>query len=111
MLIAVSGNFGFLAPVLATESPQTIDAINRYPPEVALNAVALVGFVVGLLALGVAMAKTGTFPRQAATGTPPTLSTARETDPSALTSSRITDWSRRTAIRSIRNCRGAVLHI
>ena len=34
MLIAVSGNFGFLAPVLAAESPQTIDAINRYLPEV-----------------------------------------------------------------------------
>ena len=48
---------------LATESPQTIDAINRYPPEVALNAVAFVGFVVGFLVLGVAMAKTGTFPR------------------------------------------------
>ena len=63
MLIAVSGNFGFLAPVLAAESPQTIDAINRYPPEVALNAVAFVGFVVGFLVLGVAMAKTGTFPR------------------------------------------------
>jgi hypothetical protein len=63
MLIAVSGQFGFLAPVLATESPQTIDAINRYPPEVALNAVAFVGFVVGFLVLGVAMAKTGTFPR------------------------------------------------
>jgi hypothetical protein len=28
MLIAVSGNFGFLAPVLAAQSPQTIDAIN-----------------------------------------------------------------------------------
>jgi hypothetical protein len=47
MLVAVSGNFGFLAPVLAAESPATIDAINLYPPEVALDAVAFVGFVVG----------------------------------------------------------------
>jgi hypothetical protein len=63
MLIAVSGNFGFLAPVLATESPQTIDAINRYLPEVALNGVAFGGFVVGFLLFGVAMTKTASFPR------------------------------------------------
>ena len=36
-LVAVSGNFGFLAPVLAAESPATIDAINLYQPVVALN--------------------------------------------------------------------------
>ena len=50
MLVAVSGNFGFLAPVLAAESPATIDAINLYPPEVALDAVAFVnrpGFIGG----------------------------------------------------------------
>jgi hypothetical protein len=63
MLIAVSGNFGFLAPVLATQSPATIDAINRYPPEVALNVVAFGGFVVGFLLFGVAMAKTASLPR------------------------------------------------
>jgi hypothetical protein len=63
MLIAVSGNFGFLAPVLAAESPQTIDAINRYPPAAALNAVAFGGFVVGFVTFGVAMAKTASFPR------------------------------------------------
>jgi hypothetical protein len=63
MLIAVSGNFGFLAPVLATESPQTIDAINRYLPEVALNGVAFGGFVVGFVMFGLAMAKTASFPR------------------------------------------------
>ena len=63
MLIAVSGNFGFLAPVLAAQSPATIDAINRYLPEVALNAVAFVGFVVGFVIFGVAMARTAMFPR------------------------------------------------
>jgi hypothetical protein len=65
MLIAVSGNFGFLAPVLAAQSPATIDAINRYPPEAALNAVAFGGFVVGFITFGVAMAKTARFPRPA----------------------------------------------
>jgi hypothetical protein len=65
MLIAVSGNFGFLAPVLAAQSPHTIDAINRYPPEAAPNAVAFAGFVVGFVMFGVAMAKTASFPRPA----------------------------------------------
>jgi hypothetical protein len=62
-LVAVSGNFGFIAPVLAAESPATIDAINRYLPEVALNAVAFGGFVVGFILFGMAMAKTATLPR------------------------------------------------
>ena len=62
MLIAVSGNFGFLAPVLASQSPHTIDAINRYLPEVALNGVAFGGFVVGFVVFGLAMAKTASFP-------------------------------------------------
>ena len=63
MLVAVSGNFGFLAPVLAAESPATIDAINAYLPEVALNAVAFVGFVAGFILFGTAMAKSTTLPR------------------------------------------------
>jgi hypothetical protein len=63
MLIAVSGNFGFMAPVLAARSPETIDAINRYPPEAALNGVAFAGFVVGFVSFGVAMARTASFPR------------------------------------------------
>jgi hypothetical protein len=63
MLVAVSGNFGFIAPVQAAESPATIDAINRYPPEVALDAVAFVGFVVGFILFGMAMVKTATLPR------------------------------------------------
>jgi hypothetical protein len=63
MLVAVSGNFGFLAPVLAAESPATIDAINMYLPEVALNTVAFVGFVAGFILFGTAMAKSTTLPR------------------------------------------------
>jgi hypothetical protein len=49
--------------VLAAQSPQAIDAINRYLPETALNAVAFGGFVVGFMMFGVAMAKTASFPR------------------------------------------------
>jgi hypothetical protein len=62
-LVAVSGNFGFLAPVLAAESPATIDAINLYPPVVALNGVAFAGFVVGFVMFGLAMARIPTLPR------------------------------------------------
>jgi hypothetical protein len=63
MLIAVSGNFGFIAPVLAAKSPATIDAINLYLPVVALNGAAFGGFVVGFILFGMAMAKTATLPR------------------------------------------------
>jgi hypothetical protein len=62
-LIAVSGNFGFIAPVLAAESPATINAINLYLPVVALNGVAFAGFVVGFVLFGMAMTKTATLPR------------------------------------------------
>jgi hypothetical protein len=61
-LIAVSGNFGFIAPVLAAESPKTIDAISHYPIIVGLNAVAAVGFMVGFVLFGIAVAKTATLP-------------------------------------------------
>jgi hypothetical protein len=62
-LVAVSGNFGFLAPVLAAESPATIDAINLYQPVVALNGVAFAGFVVGFVMFGLAMARIPTLTR------------------------------------------------
>ena len=62
-LIAVSGNFGFLAPVLAAMSPATIEAISHYPPVVGLNAVAAIAFMVGFVLLGITMAKTATLPR------------------------------------------------
>jgi hypothetical protein len=63
ILIAVSGNFGFIAPVLAAESPATIDAISVYQPVVALNGVAFGGFVVGFVLFGMVMVKTATLSR------------------------------------------------
>jgi hypothetical protein len=60
-LVAVSGDFGFMAPVLA-ESPEKIDAVNRYPPVVILNAVAFATFVLGFILFGVAMTKTAGLP-------------------------------------------------
>jgi hypothetical protein len=49
--------------VLAAEAPETIVAINLYLPVVALNGVAFVGFVVGFVLFGLAMA--ATLPRSA----------------------------------------------
>jgi hypothetical protein len=39
-LIPVTGYFGFLAPVLANQSPDVLDAINRYNPVVFINGLA-----------------------------------------------------------------------
>ena len=62
-LLAVSGNFGFLAPVLAKESPAVIDVISQYLPVVGLNGLAAVGFMVGYVLFGIAITKTTTMPR------------------------------------------------
>jgi hypothetical protein len=62
-LLAVSGNFGFLAPVLAKEAPAVIIAIGLYPPVVGLGGLAAIAFMVGYALLGIAMARTATLPR------------------------------------------------
>jgi hypothetical protein len=62
-LLAVSGNFGFLAPVLAKDAPAVIDAISQYPPVVYLNALAAIGFMVGYILFGIAMIRTRGLPR------------------------------------------------
>ena len=47
-LITVTGNFGFLAPVLARQSPAVMDAITDYPPVVGINGLAAIAFIGGL---------------------------------------------------------------
>jgi hypothetical protein len=64
-LIAVTGNFGFLAPVLAKDAPAVIDAISQYPPVVGVNAVAAIGFMIGYVLFGIAMIRTAGLPRLA----------------------------------------------
>ncbi len=46
-LIAVTGNFGFFAPVLAKESPATLDAIGQYWPVVVIDGLAAITFMIG----------------------------------------------------------------
>jgi hypothetical protein len=64
-LIAVTGNFGFLAPVLAKMSPAVLDAITKYPPSVGINGLAAIAFMLGYLLLGIAMIRTASLPRLA----------------------------------------------
>ena len=62
-LLAISSMFGFFAPVLAAQAPATLDAISVYPPVVIFNGLAAVGFMTGFVILGIAVAKSGAFPR------------------------------------------------
>ena len=62
-LIAVTGNFGFFAPVLAKQSPAVLDSINQYSPVVIINGLAAILFMIGYVLFGVAMIRTATLPR------------------------------------------------
>jgi hypothetical protein len=62
-LIAVTGYFGFLAPVLARESPATLDGINQYSPVVISNGLAAIAFMIGYALFGIAMIRTPRLPR------------------------------------------------
>jgi hypothetical protein len=64
-LIAVTGNFGFLAPILAKQSQTVLDSINQYPPVVIINGLAAILFMIGYILFGVAMIRTVTLPRWA----------------------------------------------
>src|SRR4249920_2537382 len=64
-LIAVTGNFGFLAPVLAKQSPAVLDSINQYSPVVIVNGLAAILFMIGYILFGIAMIRTPTLPRWA----------------------------------------------
>jgi hypothetical protein len=64
-LMAVTGNFGFLAPVLAKQAPAVLDSINRYQPVVVVNGLTAVAFIIGYAVLGIAMTRTATIPRLA----------------------------------------------
>jgi hypothetical protein len=63
-LIAVGGNFGFFAPVLAKEAPAVLNAIAQYWPVAVINGLAALTFIIGYILFGIAMTKTATLPRR-----------------------------------------------
>jgi MFS family permease len=64
LFLAVSGNYGFIAPVLAAQAPAMLDAINAYPPVVALNGLLIVGYLLGFIFFGIATLRSRVLPRQ-----------------------------------------------
>jgi hypothetical protein len=64
-LIAVGGNFGFFAPVLAKEAPAVLDAIAQYWPVAVINGLAAIAFMIGYILFGIAMIRTATLSRWA----------------------------------------------
>jgi hypothetical protein len=54
-LIAITGNFGFFAPVLAKEPRATLDAIGQDWPVAVNNGLAAITFMIGYIVLGIAI--------------------------------------------------------
>jgi hypothetical protein len=64
LFLAVSNNYGFIAPVLAAQAPAMLDAINAYLPVAALNGLWIVGFFLGFIFFGIATLRARVLPRQ-----------------------------------------------
>lgn len=62
-LLAISSMFGFIAPVLAGEAPETLDTISMYLPVVVFNGFAAIGFMTGFVIWSIAVARSRVFPR------------------------------------------------
>jgi hypothetical protein len=56
-LLAISSQFGFIAPSLAATAPDTLDQVNMYPPVIVFNGFAGIAFMAGYVVLGIALAK------------------------------------------------------
>lgn len=64
LFLAVSNNYGFIAPVLAAQAPTMLDAINAYPSVATLNGLFIVGFFLGFIFFGIATLRARVLPRQ-----------------------------------------------
>ena len=61
-LLAISSQFGFIAPPLAATAPITLDQVIMYPPLVIFNGIAATSFIVGHVLLGIALRRSSAFP-------------------------------------------------
>jgi len=59
---AVSSDYGFNAPVLARLAPQTLTAINAYPPVMVMDALFVLFLLVGFILFGISILRSKTFP-------------------------------------------------
>src|SRR3990170_218172 len=64
LFFAVSHYYGFIAPVLAAQTPAMLVAINTYPPVAALNGLGPVCFFPGFILFGIATLRARVLPRQ-----------------------------------------------
>ncbi len=62
VLFAVSDDYGFNAPVLARMAPQTLDALNTYPSNEAMNGLFVVLQLVGFPLFGIALRRARDLP-------------------------------------------------
>ena len=62
-LLAISSQFGFIAPSLAATAPATLDQVGMYPPVSVFNGFAGIAYMAGYVVLGVALAKSNATPR------------------------------------------------
>lgn len=62
-LLAISSQFGFIAPPLVATTPDALDHILLYPPVVVFNGLAATSFMGGYVTLGIAVSRSSTFSR------------------------------------------------
>ncbi len=60
-LLAISSQFGFIAPPLAATTPVALDHVIMYPPVVVFNGLAAIAFMGGYVTLGIAISRSSTF--------------------------------------------------
>ena len=63
VLFAVSGEYGFFAPVLAAHAPAMLDAENAYMPVAVMDGLMALSYGLGYILFGVATARAGVLPR------------------------------------------------
>ena len=60
---AVSSDYGFNAPVLARLAPQSLAAINAYPPVMIMDGLFVLLLLVGFILFGITILRSGIFPK------------------------------------------------
>jgi len=62
LFYAVSSDYGFNAPVLARVAPEALQAINAYPPVIAMDVLMVICMLPGFILLGIAVQRSRVLP-------------------------------------------------